>query len=317
VLEHTVDSMKLARDLYLQCLEEDPDYAPAWARLGRAYRFIEKFGEETEENFRLCDEAFRRAFAINPDLTVAHNLYTPIEADLGHAQQAMVRLLERARFRRNDPELLAGLVQACRYCGELAASVAAHGQARQLDPHVPTSISHTYFLLCDYPKTLETYGSKGGYYLDAAALAAMGRDREAIDRLREREPRSPVGAIQAMMRSLRLCLEQDRTGVLSAANTFESFALRDPESWFYVVRHLARIGECDRAIALLSKVIEHGYLCDFALAHDPWLDSLRSNIGFAELARRFRERRSAAHRAFVEAAGEEILKPDPLTAGPA
>ena len=35
-----------ARDLYRQCLEEDPDYAPAWARLGRVYRVLAKYGAE-------------------------------------------------------------------------------------------------------------------------------------------------------------------------------------------------------------------------------------------------------------------------------
>ena len=33
---------ELARDLYLRCVEEDPRYAPAWARLGRMYRVIRK-----------------------------------------------------------------------------------------------------------------------------------------------------------------------------------------------------------------------------------------------------------------------------------
>jgi hypothetical protein len=32
--------MRVARDLYFQCLDDDPDYAPAWARLGRVTRFI-------------------------------------------------------------------------------------------------------------------------------------------------------------------------------------------------------------------------------------------------------------------------------------
>ena len=34
---------ELARDLYLRCVEEDPRYAPAWARLGRMYRVIGKY----------------------------------------------------------------------------------------------------------------------------------------------------------------------------------------------------------------------------------------------------------------------------------
>ena len=34
----------------------------------------------------------------------------------------------------NDPELFAGLVHACRYCGLLDESIAAHAEARRLDP---------------------------------------------------------------------------------------------------------------------------------------------------------------------------------------
>ena len=103
----------------------------------------------------------KRAFTLNPDLAVAHNLYTAVECDQGRAQKAMLRLLERARFRRNDPDLFAGLVQACRYCDELEASVAAHHRGCRLDSHLVTSAAHTYFLLGDYAKTLDCYGDKG------------------------------------------------------------------------------------------------------------------------------------------------------------
>ena len=40
----TNETGELARDLYLECLEEDPGYAPAWARLGRVYRLIGNWG---------------------------------------------------------------------------------------------------------------------------------------------------------------------------------------------------------------------------------------------------------------------------------
>src|SRR6202011_5847428 len=183
----TLDDMRLARDMYLQCVDEGPDYAPAWARLGRAYRFIEKFGEDNEGDLKRADEAFNRAFVLNPDLAIAHNLYTPIQCDQGHAQDAMLRLLNRARSRRNDPDLFAGLVQACRYCDELDASLAAHFRSHHLDPHLVTSVAHTYFQRGEYQKSLDCYGTKGGYYLDCAALAALGDNRTALARLRERE----------------------------------------------------------------------------------------------------------------------------------
>lgn len=35
--------LAVARDMYRKCLEEDPLYAPAWARLARCYRILGKF----------------------------------------------------------------------------------------------------------------------------------------------------------------------------------------------------------------------------------------------------------------------------------
>lgn len=71
---------------------------------------------------------------------MAHNLCTPIQADAGQAESAMVRLLQRAIAHDNDPELFCGLVQACRYCGLQAESLEAHRRARELDPRIKTSV---------------------------------------------------------------------------------------------------------------------------------------------------------------------------------
>ena len=304
----TMDNMRLARALYMQCLEEDPAYAPAWARLGRVHRFMEKFGHEADENLRLADEEFQRAFSLNPDLALAHNLYTSIECDQGRARQAMVRLLGRARLRRHDPDLLAGLVQACRYCGEMEASIAAHNCARRLDPHVVTSVEHTYFVLGDYRKTLDFYYSKAGYYLDAAALAALDRNEEALALLRGRGGTgSAAGPLHGIMRSLRAYLEGDFAECRKAIEEEQVQTRVDPESLFYAARHLARINETEQALATLSDAIDAGFLCASSLDRDPWLKSLRLAPGFDELTRKAESRRQEIHAAFLEAGGELIL----------
>jgi eukaryotic-like serine/threonine-protein kinase len=307
VESRTLDNMRLARDLYIQSVEEDPAYAPTWARLGRVYRFLEKFGEDADQNLARADEAFRRAFAINPDLTIAHNLYTQIESDNGRALPAMLRLLERARFRRNDPDLFAGLVHACRYCGELTSSVAAHQRARHLDPHVATSVAHTFFLAGDYQNTLETYGTSG-YYLDCAALVMLGENEKALANLRERERSGKAtGAFRAIMQSLRSYLEGNFAACLHAIVDGELLTGRDPETLFYTARQLARINECERSAAVLSGVIERGFLCGSALVSDPWLTPLQSLPGYSELLLRADERRSQAHDSFLEAGGPALL----------
>ena len=304
----SLDDMRLARDMYLQCIDEGPDYAPAWARLGRTYRFIEKFGEDSDGNFKRAGEAFNHAFALNPDLAIAHNLYTPLECDQGRAQQAMLRLLDRARLRRNDPDLFAGLVQACRYCDELEASIAAHHRGRHLDPHLVTSVAHTYFLLGDYSKTLDCYGQKVGYYLDCAALTALGENKTALARLRKRDRMvGAVGPIQALIRSLRAYIEGDFQECLKAIEIGESLTRSDPEILYYMARHLARINEQERAITTLSRAINGGFLCATAVSRDPWFASLRPSPHFVELMRNAELQRCKVHAAFLEAGGEQLI----------
>src|SRR5205823_10517949 len=97
---------------------------------------------------------FRRALALNPRLSVAHKFYANLEADSGQAQSALVRLLGEASRHGNDPELFGGLVHACRYCGLYEQSVAAHAEARRLDPNVPTSVEETVLLTGDIDRLI-------------------------------------------------------------------------------------------------------------------------------------------------------------------
>ena len=149
----TVEPARLmaARELYAACLEEDPQYAPAWAQIGRVYRVLAKYAERRDEaNIQRAREAFERAFALNPQLPLAHHLYTHFEIEeLGRAEAAMIRLLSRVRDIPTDAELYGGLVVACRTCGLVKASLAADARAEQLDPDVRTSVDLTWQLLGD------------------------------------------------------------------------------------------------------------------------------------------------------------------------
>ena len=220
----------------------------------------------------------------------------------------MLRLLERARSHRNDPELFAGLVQACRYCDELDASIAAHFRGRHLDPHLMTSAAHTYFLLGDYANTLDCYSKKGAYYLDCAALVAMGENQIALSKLREREQSGgATGSVQGIMRSLRAYLEGNWEECLNAIAAAETVISKDPETLFYSARHLARINETDRAISALSAAIDRGFVCASAISRDPWFNSLRSCPRYAEVMKEALWRRSETHAAFLAAGGEQVI----------
>ena len=140
-LSRDPQSVDLAREMYVQAVEADPKYAPAWARLGHLYRVIGKYRADRESMSR-AESALNRALEVNPDLSFADRVYAQIEVDYGRGQEAMVRLLRRVSIRANDPDLFARLVHSCRYCGLFEASVMAHERAQRLDPHVRTSLQY-------------------------------------------------------------------------------------------------------------------------------------------------------------------------------
>ena len=65
-----------------------PRFAPAWARLGRCHRVIGKYIDGAPDSEARAEEAFRRALAINPRLSIAHKFYANLEADIGQAERA-------------------------------------------------------------------------------------------------------------------------------------------------------------------------------------------------------------------------------------
>src|SRR6185295_17134461 len=171
---------------------------PAWAQLGRCHRVIGKFIDESADSTARAEEAFRRALELEPRLSLAHKFYAHLEAETGQPRAALVRLLGEAVRHGNDPELFAGLVHACRYCGLFEQSIAAHAEARRLDPNVPTSMEQTVMMTGDLDRLLSVEGSRiaggGDSGIRVIGLGLGGRREEARRALADlqREARIPI-----------------------------------------------------------------------------------------------------------------------------
>jgi tetratricopeptide (TPR) repeat protein len=303
-----------ARDLYARCLELDPNYAPAWARLGRCCRITAKFGGDPED-FNRAEHALERALALNPSLALAHNQLAYLEADSGRAGQAMVRLLLQAKAAGHNPELLAGLVHVCRFCGLLEPSVKAHERVSRLDPTIRTSVCHTYFMRGEYQKALETSNEVLGF-LGPLTLLALGRKQDALALGREMERiRTPLPLVRSAFTWVRALAETDRTEALRILEGALSLLTHGPEELFYAARSFAYLSDIERALVILGRAVDEGFFCYPALTRDPWLDSLRGTPEFIRIMRRALEQHTAAFRAYVETGGEHILgagAPEPI-----
>jgi serine/threonine protein kinase len=309
-LAHNFGMLEQARDLYRQCLDEDPDYAPAWAHLGRVHRVMAKYGHgDFEADLVEAERAFKKALELSPNLAAAHNLYAYYQIEeRGESREAMVGLLQLARRRPTDAQLLSGLVVACRFCGLIDASIEADRRARRLDPGVRTSVQYTYLAAGEYEKAIRHDDEDLGW-IHYYALPLMGRADEAVERCRKRELRSLKEVERNLLVSDRTAIEGDRDACVEATRGLLASGFHDPEGRLFCVRNLVRVGEIDAGLDELESIVARGFHCDTALRVDPWLDPARDRPRFQEALARATDGRNQALEAYEQAGGAAFLGP--------
>jgi TolB-like protein len=304
LLSHDSGSWEVARDLYLQCLQADPQYAPAWARLGRLHHVIGKY-RGTSEDYSRSEGALNRALELNPDLSIADRFYAQLEVgDFGRAQEAMIRLVRRASSRGSDPELFAALVPACRYCGLLHQSRAAYERATRLDPNIRTSVQHTFFMLGEYLRAAtEAERTWGPGSIWSLSLACAGHpDAQRVYEVEwERYANTPFRHKVLGM------IEPERAPLRAAVDELIASGFRDPEGLFYQAIKLAHAGDLDRAVEILAEVVDRGFYPYETFTRHVWLDRLRHRQDFSAILEKAADRQQAARAAFVKAGGETVL----------
>ena len=296
----SLDGVMRARELFWLCIAGDPTFASAWAWLGRTCAILAKFSNKSAQNeMELAEAAFERAFAIDPDLACAHQFYTPVQADMGEALQALERLRRRLSSHAAEPETFAGLVQALRYCALLDESIEAHRKAQELDPTIVTSVPHTYFLKADYRATIERYGGRAAFYLDAAAWGALGDMERARTLLRQRVPAAGCSDMMSIAMTSLCAISEGRFEDAIALMDGRGH-LPEPEMLFYFARHYAYAGRADRAIAAINEAAASGFVCgSHTLRSDPWLESVRADPGFLPLLRNAEDLTARARRVWA------------------
>jgi non-specific serine/threonine protein kinase len=297
------------RDLFVQCVEVDPGFAPAWAQLGRCNRLIGKYLGDREENTRRAEEAFARALEADPELPLAHKYLAHHEAETGRATEALTRLLRVAETNRNDAAIFAGLVHSCRYAGLLEASIAAHEESRRLDPKLPTSIPWTLLARVEYER-LAVLDREESTEFDMEpqilGLVLLGRIDEGRRLLEQREARNVPEVLRVVAGMVRPFLDQDPEAVAAAVEKARS-TFYDPEASFMYSLLLFRTGQIERGLEMLESAVGGGYNAVTAMAEEPSYDPVRGQPRFEALRERARARREEALAAYRAGGGERLL----------
>jgi serine/threonine protein kinase/tetratricopeptide (TPR) repeat protein len=311
-LARTYDGLPAARDLYRRCLELDSRFAPAWAQLGRCHRVIGKYIHGAPDSEAHAEDAFRSALALNPRLSIAHKFYANLEADIGQAQGAVVRLLGEADRHGNDPELFAGLVHACRYCGLYDQSLAAHAEARRLDPNVPTSVEQTLLMTGDIDRLLAiepprlVAGADDGIRVIGLGLA--GRLDEARRKLRAMRQSSRIPIFQSWIEYLTAWLDRRPADMVIDMAAFSRLKIQDdPEAIFQEGWLLCDVGAHEAGLEQLRRAVAKGYFVSPTLTGRPQFDALRGAAAFRALLDDAEAGRQRALAAFRQAGGERLI----------
>ena len=264
-LSRLYQGLPAARELYQRCVELDSRFAPAWAHLGRCHRVIGKYIEASADSETRAQEALQRALALNPRLSIAHKFYAHLEADIGQAQNAVVRLLAEASRHGNDPELFAGLVHACRYCGLYDEALAADSEARRLDPNVPTGLEQTLLMTGDTDRLVSIHfsqriaGADDG--IQVVGLGMAGRIQEARTLLDAMRHTSRIPLFQVWIEYLTAWLDRRPADMVIQIDAPIMVKIQDdPEALFQEGWLLCDAGEYEPGAGRTSAGGEQGVL---------------------------------------------------------
>ena len=231
-----------------------------------------------------------------------------------------MRLIDQAKRGGADPNLFAGLVQACRYVGLLEASLAAHARARRLEPQIETSVHHSLWMAGQYQEAIDAGAGKPFTEFSAAqSLVELGRGAEAVavldGALQHPDYQRMNPSIQHALRALRAVVNEDRAAARAALEQIDPELLleTDPEFLYCVSTWFVPAGDVERALSLIEKAVQRGFFCYPWTMRDSLLDPLRTTTEFQTLLAQMEARHRDALAAFAKAGGYDVLGLTPST----
>jgi serine/threonine protein kinase/tetratricopeptide (TPR) repeat protein len=280
----------------IQMLEKattlEPNYAPAWAQLGRAYTTSASLLFGGQEQYGKAQAAYEKAIALNPSLVEAKIYMANLLTDTGRVEQAVPLLRAVLQDNPNNAEAHWELGYAYRFAGMLQESVLECERARANNPDVKISSSamNSYLYMGDYEKFLQSlpandsvyilfYRGLAEYYLNHLDQAAQDFDR-AFDKNSSLLP-ADVG--KALSYSIRHENAEGKKLLSDTEAKIEERGVSDPEGMYKVAQAYAVLGDKTSALHMLRHSIGGGFFCYPYFVRDPLLQSLHGDAEFQAL----------------------------------
>jgi tetratricopeptide (TPR) repeat protein len=291
-----------------QSIKLDPNYAKAWAHLGRAHTALASFEFGGEEFYRKAQSDYEKALSLNKDFIEARIFMANLFTDTGRPEDAVPLLRQAISDNPNNAEAHWELGYAYRFAGLLKESIAAGETARRLDSTVKLNSSafNSYFYDGQYEKFLSSlpmknspgfivfYRGLGNYYLKRYDEAA--KDFELAYK------NDPTSMYVQIGEALRLkILERNAEGLAmlrTIEKQIESRKVTDAEAVYKVAQSFSELGDSKAALRLLQRSIDGGFFCYPYFVSDPLLNNLRSEPGLGKILSLAQQRHEAFKKKF-------------------
>ena len=280
-----------------QAIDEDPNYALAYAGLADAYAYLgARSYIAPVEGRRKAEEAARKALALDENLAEAH-------AALGQAQIYFAP----SNFAVGDQELRRAVELSPSFAfahfflglslsrqGRLDESLAEYLKARELDPlasDVARGVAIPYYLKRDYARALDLLrqsndlGPAFSHTWEIGAYIQTRSFDEALAALEQQKQARPNDPVLIYSTGMVYAAQGKRTEALESIKEMEAMNGADLACAQYIARVYAALNEKDMAFTWLERGLATGAI-GFFYKDDPMWDSIRSDAQFADLVRR-------------------------------
>jgi len=285
----------------------EPNYAPAWAHLGRAYTTNASLQFGGREHYEKAQAAYEKALALNPALVEPRIYMANLLTDTGKVEQAVPLLRSVLHDSPNNAEAHWELGYAYRFAGMLKESVEECEKARQNNPKVKISSSaiNGYLYLGEYEKFLQSLPASDSVYIQfyrgLAEYYMNRRDQAAreFDSAYARKPSVlPVNVGKALSYSIKHDNARGLKLLQETEAKIEERGVSDAEGIYKVAQAYAVLGDKVSALHMLRHSIGGGFFCYPYFMRDPLLQSLRGEPEFQKLMDEARQRHDQFKAAF-------------------
>jgi len=287
----------------------EPNYAPAWAHLGRAYTTHASLEFGGREDYIKAQAAYEKAIALNPSLVEPRIYMANLFTDTGRVEQAVPLLRSVLQDSPNNAEARWELGYAYRFAGMLNESVAECEKARQNNPQVKINSSalNAYLYLGEYDKFLQSlpandnvyilfYRGLAEYYVNNLQAAA-----EDFDRAYERNPSLlPADVGKALSYSIKHEPGRGLELLRQTEAKVEDSGVSDAEGMYKMAQAFAVLGDKASALHMLRHSIGGGFFCYPYFEKDPLLETIRGEAGFQTLLNEARTRHEQFQKTFFD-----------------